>query len=172
MEDSIGSKPGRIGAGAATDGDQGGGRAYGALLALSAFAALGALLTLMPSPRAPWPNLIGYKSICAFAPGSTCACALVAALSCLVRARLVRHRRGRLALPIIVVAFLAAGLAVSCASYSKIMSKDVDGGSSASKKVGSDSQSIKGRASMVTRIDAGSFRPALLAWGRGESGRP
>ena len=47
------------------------GPAYRPLLALSGLFALGAVLTLVPNPNASWPNILGYSSLCTFAPGAT-----------------------------------------------------------------------------------------------------
>jgi len=89
------------------------GPAYPALLALSAFAALGAALTLVPNPGASWPNILGYKSICTFAPGATFGCALIAAIACVFRARLVRKWTAPGFIPIAAILLLIIGLAVS-----------------------------------------------------------
>lgn len=62
-------------------------RTYKALLILSGLATLSAILTLIPRSGAPWPNAIGYRSLCSFAPVSTVLCALLAAATCTVRAR-------------------------------------------------------------------------------------
>lgn len=69
-------------------------KSYIPLLGLSALAALGALLTLMPWPGASSPNLWGYSSLCTFAPAATCFCAAVAGASCVLRASLNRKSPG------------------------------------------------------------------------------
>lgn len=89
------------------------GPAYPALLAVSAVAALGAVVTLIPNPASPWPNVLGYKSVCPFAPGATFGCALVAAAACTVRARLVRRWTFPAFVPAAAILVLTAGLAVS-----------------------------------------------------------
>jgi hypothetical protein len=86
--------------------------AYATLIALSALCTLGAALTLMPNPGASWPNIWGYKSLCTMAPAATLWCSLLAGISCVVRARLVKkEKRGSVLGPLIVLALLL-GLAV------------------------------------------------------------
>jgi hypothetical protein len=57
------------------------GAAYIGLLGLSFLFALAALLTLLPRAGASWPNVLGYKSLCTFAPMATAACALLAGIT-------------------------------------------------------------------------------------------
>ncbi len=89
------------------------GPAYTPLLVLSGIFALGALLTLIPYPSASWPNIMGYRSLCTFAPGATFACALLAAITCTLRARLVRRIPTPVFIPIVAIALLGIGLTVS-----------------------------------------------------------
>lgn len=89
------------------------GRVYRPLLALSALFSLGAIITLLPNPKASWPNILGYSSICTFAPGATFACALLASLTCSMRARFVKRAPSPLFVRIFAVAVLGIGLAVS-----------------------------------------------------------
>lgn len=56
---------------------------------------------------------MGYKSICTFAPGATLACALLAGITCMIRARLIKRVNSPIAVPIIVLGLLVAGIAVS-----------------------------------------------------------
>jgi ABC-type Fe3+-siderophore transport system permease subunit len=93
------------------------GPAYPALLVISSLAALGAVLTLIPNPGASWPNILGYKSICTFAPGATFGCALVAAITCTIRARLIRRWTFPAFVPAAAIALLAIGFAVSTAAW-------------------------------------------------------
>lgn len=96
------------------------GPAYGALLAVSALASLGALLTLLPNPGASWPNILGYKSLCTFAPGATFACALIAGCACMLRARLVKRTAAPVFVPVLAVVLLGAGLAVSTLAWAGV----------------------------------------------------
>lgn len=87
--------------------------AYKLLLGFTVLCSLGAVATMLPIPVAPWPNLLGFKSLCSFAPASTAACALLAAISCLVRSRLVSNQRARnryrpLFVPLAVIVVLLA----------------------------------------------------------------
>ena len=93
------------------------GPAYAPLLVLSGLFALGAVVTLLPNPDASWPNIMGYLSVCTFAPGATFACALLAAVTCTVRARLVRKIPSPVFIPLVVIAVLGIGLAVSTAAW-------------------------------------------------------
>jgi hypothetical protein len=106
---------------------------YGLSLGLSAIFAIGAIATLLPWAGAPWPNMLGYRSFCSFAPGSTLACALLAALSCTIRARLSKRAKGPIAGPLVLIAILAGSVAWSTASWAGVKAEYADAGSSASK---------------------------------------
>lgn len=95
------------------------GPAYKPLLALSGLFAIGAIITLIPNPAASWPNIMGYSSVCTFAPGATFACALLAAVTCAVRARLVRRIPSPVFVPIVVITLLAIGLAVFTVAWAE-----------------------------------------------------
>lgn len=93
---------------------------YGPLLALSAFFALGAALTLVPFRGASWENLLGYKSLCTFTPIATAACALLAGLTCIIRARFfgpqARYRKPWI-IPVMVVIALTLVIAIFLPVY-------------------------------------------------------
>jgi hypothetical protein len=111
------------------------GPAYGPLLVLSGLFLLGAIVTLLPNPGASWPNIIGYLSVCTFVPGATLACALLAAVTCTVRARLVRKIPSPVFIPVVVIAVLGIGLAVSTAAWAGEKAKySADATSSASPR--------------------------------------
>ena len=93
------------------------GPAYLPLLALSGLFALGAVLTLIPFAGAPWPNVLGYKSLCPFAPGATLPCAILAALTCMIRARFVKRAPAPAFLSVAVLALLVGGLVWSTAVW-------------------------------------------------------
>lgn len=61
---------------------------YATLLSLTMLFALGALLTLVPTPFAYRECLLGYKAHCTLTPISTVACVVLAALTCTTRRRL------------------------------------------------------------------------------------
>jgi hypothetical protein len=107
------------------------GPAYPALLALSALFALGAISTLVPIPVAAWPNMLGFKSLCSFAPASTLACALLAAGTCMIRARFVKRAPMPLFFSMTFVILLAAGLAWSTFAWAGEKAKYIDGTSAA-----------------------------------------
>jgi hypothetical protein len=107
---------------------------YGALLGLSGIFTLGAVLTLVPNPGARWENVLGYKSLCTFAPVATAVCAFLAGATCAVRARVAGPRAGekRSPLPALVVAAaLAAVVALTLPAYLSVKA-DVGTGASAS----------------------------------------
>jgi len=113
------------------------GPAYPALLGLSAILALGAILTLVPNPGAPWPNIFGYRSLCPFAPGATFACALLAAITCSIRARLVKRVPSPLFVPVAAIVLLVGPLIWSTVAWAGEKAKYVDATSAASAvKVG------------------------------------
>lgn len=110
------------------------GPAYGALLALSGLFALGAVLTLIPRGGAPWPNMLGYKGLCSFAPASTLACALLAAITCGIRARFVKRSPAPALATIGVIVVLAGAFAWATAAWAAEKAKYVDGRSAATVK--------------------------------------
>lgn len=84
---------------------------YGVLLILTIVATVGGILTLIPWPSASYPNVLGYRSLCTFAPAATFFCFAIAGTSCVIRASLVKRRAiaGRAvvrAAPVVVVALL------------------------------------------------------------------
>jgi len=114
------------------------GGAYAALLGLSGLMAVAAALTLLPAPGASWKNILGYRSLCTFAPISTAICALLAGASCTLRSRLFGPRRGERrswAIPIAVGAALALAIAFSVPPYARAVSA-ADAGSGASLQAG------------------------------------
>lgn len=62
-------------------------RAYSALLVASIVLAVLALVTMLPNPGASKPNVLGYRSICTFAPTASALCCLLAAIVCTIRNR-------------------------------------------------------------------------------------
>jgi len=67
-------------------------RTYAVLFALSVIATVGGVLTLVPASGASYPNVLGYRSLCTFAPAATLFCFVVAGASCVLRASLVKRR--------------------------------------------------------------------------------
>lgn len=111
--------------------------AYKALLGLSLLFSLGAVLTLIPNPAASWPNILGYRSLCTFAPAATAVCGLLAGITCLIRSRLVsaqaRSNRYRpVFVPAIVFLALLAIAVPSTIAWSGY--KNIDATSAASQE--------------------------------------
>jgi hypothetical protein len=109
------------------------GPAYPALLGLSVLFTVAAVATLIPNPGASWPNILGYKSFCTFAPASSFACALLAAITCTIRVRLVKRTPAPAFAPVAVIVLLAAAFAWSTVAWAGEDAKYVDGASSASR---------------------------------------
>jgi hypothetical protein len=57
-------------------------------------ATIAGFLTLIPWPWASYPNVLGYHSLCTFAPGATFYCFFLAGLSCTLRATFVLETQG------------------------------------------------------------------------------
>jgi uncharacterized protein with FMN-binding domain len=68
---------------------------YIALLALTIVLTILAMVTLLPSPAASKPNVLGYRSVCSFAPAASAVCGLAAGITCTLRNRLVSRKRAR-----------------------------------------------------------------------------
>lgn len=95
---------------------------YVLLMVLTIVATVGGVLTLIPWPNAGYPNILGYRSLCTFAPAATLFCFAIAGLTCYFRASLVRdqagsagerlRRHGKSLAPIAVVMLLAVGATV------------------------------------------------------------
>jgi uncharacterized protein with FMN-binding domain len=94
--------------------------AYYAMIGLSLVAALLAVIALLPNPAASKPNVLGYRSVCSFAPASSALLGLLAGASCTIRNRRVSRRAASaryqpLIVPIaaavaLLAVFLAAGI--------------------------------------------------------------
>ncbi len=67
--------------------------AYFLLIGLSLVFSVLAVVTMLPNPNASKPNVLGYRSVCTFAPAATALCGLLAGITCILRNRLVSMRR-------------------------------------------------------------------------------
>jgi hypothetical protein len=67
---------------------------YALLLIVTILATLGGFATLLPWEAASYPNVMGYSSLCTFAPAATVFCFMIAGLSCYFRASLVKDTEG------------------------------------------------------------------------------
>ena len=66
--------------------------AYWALLALTIAFSLLAIVTMIPNPAASKPNVLGYRSVCSFAPAASALCGVLAGITCTIRGRRVSRR--------------------------------------------------------------------------------
>lgn len=89
--------------------------AYYALLMLTFVFTVLAVVTLLPNPQASKPNVLGYRSVCSFAPAASALCGLLAGVTCTIRNRFIsRKTAGRRLAPLAVpIAAAAALLAVA-----------------------------------------------------------
>ena len=93
-------------------------RLYGILLLFSVLCGIGGLLTLMPSAGASWPNVLGYSSLCTFAPAASLYCFAIAGFTCVMRASLVKRAAYNSGKPVfriapILVVVVVLGLAIA-----------------------------------------------------------
>lgn len=97
---------------------QPGGGAYAVLLLVTVVAAAGGVVTLLPAAGASYPNILGYRSLCTFAPAASLYCFLIAGVTCALRATLVKRRRiyGKTIVNKGAMVFLAIVLAAAVAS--------------------------------------------------------
>jgi len=66
-------------------------RRYAILLLVSILCAVGGILTLIPRAGATYENVMGYRSLCTFAPAATLYCFAAAGITCVLRASLVKR---------------------------------------------------------------------------------
>jgi uncharacterized protein with FMN-binding domain len=104
--------------------------AYYALLGVTVVFTVLAVVTLLPSPGASKPNVLGYRSVCSFAPAASALCGLLAGVTCTIRNRMVSRRAAsaRYAPPFAPLAaaiVLLAVAAVFAVRFVKIQSRFV-----------------------------------------------
>jgi hypothetical protein len=110
---------------------------YAPLLGLSVLFAAAAIGTLLPWPGASWENILGYRSLCTFAPIATALCALLAGATCAIRARYFGPRRGEKrswAFPAALCVALALTIACSAPSCARAKVDARSGASELSSK--------------------------------------
>ena len=61
--------------------------AYSVALGLTIAFSVLAVVVMLPNPAASKPNVLGYRSVCSYAPASSALCGLLAGLTCTVRNR-------------------------------------------------------------------------------------
>ena len=66
--------------------------AYWALLGLTIAFTIAGIVTMIPNTAAPKPNVLGYRSVCSFAPAASALCGLLAGMTCTIRNRWVSRR--------------------------------------------------------------------------------
>jgi uncharacterized protein with FMN-binding domain len=62
-------------------------KAYYGLLGLTIAFSVLAIVTMLPNPGASKPNVLGYRSVCSFAPAASALCGLLAGVTCTIRNR-------------------------------------------------------------------------------------
>jgi len=67
---------------------------YKLLLALTIISTLAGVATLFPHTGASYPSVLGYKSLCTFAPAATFYCFLIAGISCFIRSTFIKDQSG------------------------------------------------------------------------------
>jgi len=92
---------------------------YKLLLLFTITASLGGILTLIPAAGASYPNIIGYSSLCTFAPAASLYCFFIAGTTCFIRSTLIKDqsgtikdrikKHGKSLIPLLFVLILAAG---------------------------------------------------------------
>jgi hypothetical protein len=112
---------------------------YMLLIVFTLIATLGGFLTLLPWPWASYPNVMGYHSLCTFAPAATFFCWWLAGLSCTIRATFIRETGGSVQekmikhlyalLPLLVLLVLAIGASIWFTSIKGIYSDASTGAS-------------------------------------------
>ncbi len=105
---------------------------YAGLLSLTILSAIGGVLTLLPVPGASYPNVLGYRSLCTFAPAATLFCFLIAGTSCVIRASLVKRRAfsgGKAVVrivPVVVMSFILLFAVASTLWFGSVKSRYPD----------------------------------------------
>ena len=118
-------------------------RLYAVLLLVTILATAGGVVTLLPRAAASYPNLLGYRSVCTFAPAASLFCFLAAGVSCFLRASLAKETSGsprqrlsrhfRSIVPLALVLLLALGATVW---YGAVKARYVDASTEATAPAG------------------------------------
>jgi hypothetical protein len=108
-------------------------KSYGILLIVTVALAIGGVLTLVPASGASFENVMGYRSLCTFAPAATLYCFAAAGITCVLRASLVKRAAYNGGKPVFRVAPVVAVLIVLCLAlvshlwFSSVKSTYADG---------------------------------------------
>jgi uncharacterized protein with FMN-binding domain len=102
-------------------------RAYHALLLLSGIFSALAIVTLIPNASAVKPNVLGYRSVCSFAPAASAICGILAGITCVIRRRVVSNKAASARfqppfIPVIVGLALITVTVVSWISFARAQS--------------------------------------------------
>ncbi len=106
---------------------------YKLMLLFTILATLGGVLTLIPASGASYPNILGYSSLCTFAPAASFFCFLIAGITCFIRSAFIKDQSGTAKerlnkhspafIPLTLVLILALG---STLWFNNVKSKYVD----------------------------------------------
>jgi hypothetical protein len=91
---------------------------YPILLFVSFAITVAGIVTMIPAAGASYENVLGYRSVCTFAPAATLFCFLAAGITCTLRATLIK-RRALYGKPVVnkaAIGILAATLALALAA--------------------------------------------------------
>jgi len=104
--------------------------AYFALLGVTIAFTVLAIVTLLPNPDASKLNVLGYRSVCSFAPAASALCGLLAGITCTVRNRLVSRKAASARwappfAPLAAAVVLLAVAAVFAVRFVKVQSRFV-----------------------------------------------
>ena len=112
---------------------------YHVLLTMTKLLTIAGILTFIPWKWASFPNVIGYRSLCTFAPAATLFCFFLAGSVCFIRAVFVKNAEGSAAerfpkhvpslIPLIILLTLAIGSSVWFYSVKSRYSDSVTGAS-------------------------------------------
>ena len=97
-------------------------KAYYLTLGLTIAFSVLAIVTMLPNPAASKPNVLGYRSVCSFAPAASALCGLLAGVTCTFRSRRLSKNASRarykpLVVPVGVAVILIAIAAVFGARF-------------------------------------------------------
>ncbi len=67
---------------------------YKLMLLASLLITAGGIFTLIPRAAAGYPNILGYRSVCTFAPSATLFCFFTAGTICFFRAAFIKDQSG------------------------------------------------------------------------------
>ena len=87
---------------------------YGILLIVTVALAAAGVMTLAPAAGASYPNVLGYRSLCTFAPAASLYCFGAAGITCVLRASMVKRAAYNGGKPLFKLAPVIAVVIVFC----------------------------------------------------------